>query len=304
MVDANSIEHYLASRDLIARLADAAPRAGPNEGLWPGLTIYRFTEPTRPKWEEIRGLSIGLVAQGRKAVTVGGRRHVYDRSSYLAVGSHVLLRCEVVEASPREPCLCLTLHLQPDLVQHTSVQMFDTATEFASVEACAVRTLDGDLLGSVLRFLRCLSTEADRRVLGPLYLQEIAYRVLRREQFGRTLHVAARQPAASPVAAALRYVATHLAEPLTVTTLAGQVNLSPSAFSRIFRGVTGRSPYQYVKEARLNRGRELLLEGRLGVAEVSRAVGYSSTSHFIKEFRIRFGATPRDYATNRAAGAG
>ena len=28
----------------------------------------------------------------------------------------------------------------------------------------------------------------------------------------------------------------------------------------------------------------------------SRAVGYTSASHFIREFRGRFGTTPRDYA--------
>lgn len=46
----------------------------------------------------------------------------------------------------------------------------------------------------------------------------------------------------------------------------------------------------------MNRARELLLEGRLEVADVSRAVGYTSASHFIKEFRGQFGTTPRDYA--------
>ena len=30
--------------------------------------------------------------------------------------------------------------------------------------------------------------------------------------------------------------------------------------------------------------------------DLSRAVGYTSTSHFIKGFRSRFGTTPRDYA--------
>ena len=29
--------------DLVAELASIATQAGPNTGLWPGLTIYRFT---------------------------------------------------------------------------------------------------------------------------------------------------------------------------------------------------------------------------------------------------------------------
>jgi AraC-like DNA-binding protein len=53
---------------------------------------------------------------------------------------------------------------------------------------------------------------------------------------------------------------------------------------------------------RLDRARELLLDGRLSVTDVSRAVGYSSASHFIKEFRSRFGTTPRAYVDAQALG--
>jgi transcriptional regulator GlxA family with amidase domain len=164
------------------------------------------------------------------------------------------------------------------------------------IDKCTVSTLDDELVDSVLRFLRSLTAEPDRRVLAPLYQQEMVYRVLQREQSARLLQIAAQQAAGNPVAAALNYIAAHLAEPLTVTTLAEQVNLSTSAFSQLFRQVTGRSPYQFVKEMRLDRARELLLEGRLGVVDVSRTVGYTSASHFIKEFRGRFGTTPREYA--------
>jgi quinol monooxygenase YgiN len=47
---------------------------------------------------------------------------------------------------------------------------------------------------------------------------------------------------------------------------------------------------------RLSRSRELLLERRMVVAEVATTVGYTSASHFIKEFRIRFGTTPKEFA--------
>jgi AraC-like DNA-binding protein len=46
----------------------------------------------------------------------------------------------------------------------------------------------------------------------------------------------------------------------------------------------------------LERARQFFDEGRHGVADVSRSVGYASVSHFIKGFRSRFGATPGDYA--------
>jgi AraC-like DNA-binding protein len=87
----------------------------------------------------------------------------------------------------------------------------------------------------------------------------------------------------------------HLSEPLTVADLAELVSLSPSAFAHMFRDITGRSPYQFLKEMRLERARELLVDGQLAVARVSKEVGYGSVSHFIAEFRGRFGVTPRAY---------
>jgi AraC-like DNA-binding protein len=50
-----------------------------------------------------------------------------------------------------------------------------------------------------------------------------------------------------------------------------------------------------VKEMRLNRARELLMRGDDTVASISHAVGYPNPSHFINEFRRRFGLSPRAY---------
>jgi AraC-like DNA-binding protein len=287
--------------DLVAEVASLAPRVGANVGSWPGLVVYRFTEPTEPPWHEIDALAIGIVAQGRKTVTADGKHEVYDQFSYLVLRSHLHFTARVVAASPREPFLYLVVRIEPALVHRISADMRDPCADPIedNDDDGAVSVLDDELMSAVFRFLRSLTQDTDRRVLAPLYLQELVYRVLQREQFARMLQIAAQQAADTHLADALDYIDAHLAERLTVTALAAQVNLSPSAFSRTFREVTGRSPYQFIKERRLHRARELLAEGRLGVGRVSRAVGYASPSHFIKEFRARFGMNPRDFAESR-----
>ncbi|UMP07059.1 AraC family transcriptional regulator [Amycolatopsis sp. EV170708-02-1] len=304
------MEHLLTTGDLISELAARAPKVGGNDGGWPGLTIYRFHEPTEPTWEEIQSLSIGIVAQGRKAVMVEGSRYVYDPFHYLVLSSHLHFQAQILEASPRKPFLSFVLQVDPALVKKVSTDMLDrrTAAGFPPVrmpnnpEKGLVSALDADLMCAVIRFLQSLSTGADRRVLSPMHLQEIVYRVLQREQFSRLLYIAAKQSGANPISAALTFVREHFSEPITVNDMAEQVSLSPSSFSHLFREVTGRPPYQFLKEIRLDRARELLIEGRLSVTDVSRAVGYSSASHFIKEFRSRFGTTPRAYVDAQSLG--
>ena len=294
-------EHDLPSNDLAEELLTRSFGDGANVGLWPGMTIYRYIEPTVPKWDEIQSLSVCIVAQGRKAVTADGHHYVYDQYQYLVLRSNLHFQSQILDATPDKPFLAFVLQIDPAVVRKVSAEMVGRRgaadrppTE--SQDQSVVSELDDELMSAVLRFMRSLTADSDRRVLAPLYLQELVYRILQRDRFSKLLLIAGQQDDGNSVAAALNYINRHLSEPLTVEILAGQVNLSSSAFSRRFRELTGRSPYQFVKESRLERARELLLERRLRVRDVSVAVGYASMSHFTKEFRARFGTTPREYA--------
>lgn len=282
-----TIEDRRPSADLLAELAAGAPTEGGTAGSWPGLTFYRFTAPADLRQHRLdrgQSSSVGIVMHGGHSLVICD---CPDRTCQTALGS------------PQHPSLCLLLEVDPTLICEVAASMVGRdrtgpGSDHAGVN-CLIATLDDDLTGSVLRFLRSLPEVSDRQVLAPLYLRELVYRILQRDRDDRLTRIANQQVTVNPVAAALDYVTAHLGEPLTVSELARQVNLSPSAFSRLFREVTGCSPYQFVKERRLNWARELLEAQRLGVTDVSRTVGYTSCSHFIKEFRARFGSTPGDY---------
>jgi len=295
--------------ELIAELSRRAVVEGGNTGVWPGLTIYRFTSPVGPTWEEIQSLSLCIVAQGRKAVTVDGATYEYDPLHYLVLNSHLHFQAEILVATPAKPFLSFVLQIDPSVVRQVSSDMLERrttafrqhATEDEPADPSAfVSALDQELAGAVLRFLQSIDSGADRRVLAPMYLREMVYRVLQREQYARLLTIAAAESASNPVSAVLEYVRGHLSDPLTVADLAEQVSLSPSAFAHLFREVTGRSPYQFVKEMRLDKARELLIDRKLAVVRVAQEVGYGSVSHFISEFRARFGVTPRAYSDEHA----
>src|SRR5579862_7149113 len=148
------------SGDLVAELAAAAAQIGANTGLWPGLTIYRFTGPAGPTWEEIQSLSLCIVAQGRKAVVVDGERHLYDPFHYLVLSSHLHFQAEILEATIGRPFLSFVLQIDPALVRQVSSDMLERrTTAFRSPREQAgqqayVSALDFDLIGVVLRFLR------------------------------------------------------------------------------------------------------------------------------------------------------
>lgn len=290
----------VTSERVQAALSEHAPAPGASGGPSPGWTIHRFTGPAQPRWDHIESLSVGVIAHGSGGLAAVAGRRLGGHTHCAVIGSGKDFDCQIVDASPEHPVLCLVVRIAPQLVASVAATMGGSARSADRRDDVddqqAVCTPDVELMDSVVRFAGSLSAGCDRRVLAPLRLQELVYRVLQSDLRGRLLSLAAAEEMANPVAAALDYIAVHLAEPLTVDTLAAQVCLSPSAFTRAFRDVTGRSPYQFVKEARLDRARQLLDDGRIGIAHVAHSVGYASVSHFIKGFRVRFGLTPGDYA--------
>jgi AraC-like DNA-binding protein len=295
----NPLEFHVSSGDLVAELKARAPEIGANASDYPGLLIYRYDQPAAPDWDEVSSLHLCIIAQGRKRIVMEDTDYFYDPFTYLAIPGGVPFETTIIEASPEKPFLSFGLQIDPAIVREVSSDIVAEREVVAfgeTVTPCqdAFRSaLDREMMDAVLRFLKSLNSPTDRRVVTPTYLREIVYRALQAEQYTRLVERAVNDT--NPVSTAIAYVRGHLSEQLSVKDLAEQAYMSPSAFSHAFRDMAGRSPYQFIKDMRLNRGRELLMEDRLTVTEVSREVGYGSTSHFINEFRDRYGASPRAF---------
>ena len=59
-----------------------------------------------------------------------------------------------------------------------------------------------------------------------------------------------------------------------------------------FRMVYGITPFDYLRNKRLETAVTLLNEGKVNVTQASYAVGYASLSHFSKTFKEHFGFSP------------
>jgi AraC family transcriptional regulator len=91
------------------------------------------------------------------------------------------------------------------------------------------------------------------------------------------------------------YIETHLAEDLSLTTLAAQIPMSQFHFARAFKAATGESPHRYITHRRIERAKVLLTATKLSAAEVAYQVGFANQSHFTAQFRKAVGATPKQF---------
>lgn len=249
----------------------------------------------------MHSLAICFVVQGRKRFVVGGREHLVAGSDFLLFTRGMRFQAEVLEAEPDRPYLSLVLHLDPDVIKSIIAELAPPvpcppAGPVTDLPAAQVSPAGAELRAVLLRLLRSLPADADRRILAPMYLRELAYRLIHTDSVGELMRAAASERVGDPVSRAITYMRENLAEPLTVADLARVVMMSPSALTNAFVGATGAGPYRYMKRMRLDRAANLLIGQGRNVSEAARLIGYTSVSHFINDFKRHFGTTPRTYA--------
>lgn len=72
-------------------------------------------------------------------------------------------------------------------------------------------------------------------------------------------------------------------------------DLSKAHLSRAFKKVTGFTFIEYLNNLRIHEAQKLLADNSLNIAEIAEKVGYQSSIHFGRVFKLITGSTPRDY---------
>jgi two-component system, response regulator YesN len=93
----------------------------------------------------------------------------------------------------------------------------------------------------------------------------------------------------------INYIVDNLHRKHNLKELAQLVNLSPSRLCFKFKAETGISLARYQKSLKLQKAKELLETTCLRVKEVMVRVGIEDESHFVRDFKKEFNATPTQY---------
>jgi AraC family transcriptional regulator len=94
---------------------------------------------------------------------------------------------------------------------------------------------------------------------------------------------------------ALDFIEAHLAEDISLASIAAAAGLSEWHFARGFKEATGRSPHRHLVERRLEHARQLLRATPKSLAQVALESGFASQSHLTTAMRESCGITPKRY---------
>lgn len=258
-----------------------------------GLFVHRQTKPS-PFEATVYNPVICLNLQGRKEVTCGDRTLAFGTGQSLIVSHDVPVMARVTEASPQHPYLAIIVALDIAIIRSLCDEVGETALDRRQAGTLTAGATDIRLVEAIARYFALTGDPLEAKVMQPLILREIHFRLLTAGHGGMLRQLTQRDSHASRISRAIGRIRTGYRAPLAVATLAEEASMSPSSFHQYFKQVTGTTPLQYQKDLRLMEARRLIAMDGLSVSSAAYEVGYESATQFSREYSRKFGGPPRN----------
>jgi AraC family transcriptional regulator len=91
----------------------------------------------------------------------------------------------------------------------------------------------------------------------------------------------------------------HMTEPITLHMLAQAAGYSPWHAARVFKDMTGKTPFEYIRELRLSRAAVKLRDEETRIIDVALDFVFDSHEGFTRAFSRLFGMSPREFSKNK-----
>lgn len=98
---------------------------------------------------------------------------------------------------------------------------------------------------------------------------------------------------------AIEYINTHIADRISLTSVADHLGITISYLSRIFKAATGEKISSYILKRKLDTALVMLKHTDMTVSEISYKLKFTSQSYFTKTFKKFMGISPREYRSGK-----
>ncbi len=292
----NALERLAAA--ISAHCKEAGTFATPIAGLYLSKAISTSTSP-----QTVDRAVFCVVAQGEKSIVLNRRVHPFITGQYLVIPLDLPLVGQLIQASKNSPCLSLTIEL--NITELTSLMAETTLPKAGSLttpRAFAIESLNEDLLHAVIRLVNLLDRPEEIKVLAPLALREIFFRLLLSADNSLMQRITNQQAQMGRIALGVAFLKRNSSRTIRMSELAREVHMSTRRMHVWFKAVTGMTPGQFVKSFRLQEARRIMIYESVDVNTACQRVGYVSASQFSRDYLRHFNITPaRDVRAVRAS---
>ena len=97
---------------------------------------------------------------------------------------------------------------------------------------------------------------------------------------------------------ALSYIHQHFSDPISLTSVAEEMGVSPAYLSTVFHREIGASYSRTLLKFRMEEAARQLVRTNLQVQQIAQNVGFFSAQHFTRVFREYYHSSPMEYRLN------
>lgn len=87
-------------------------------------------------------------------------------------------------------------------------------------------------------------------------------------------------------------ISKKIDNPLSLSELSLVLNTNECSLKKDFKSTFGITVFGYIKEIKMNKAKEMLLENNCTIGEISDKIGYKNQQHFTSAFKKHFGYVP------------
>lgn len=94
------------------------------------------------------------------------------------------------------------------------------------------------------------------------------------------------------------YMHKYYSGNITIGDICREIYLSSSHFKRIFKSKTGKTPYRFLTEVRIEKAKEMLKDKKRPIHEVARLCGFVNQGNMSTIFKKHIGISPSEFRKN------
>ncbi|WP_099468479.1 helix-turn-helix domain-containing protein [Konateibacter massiliensis] len=242
-----------------------------------------------------------IVAKGSVTIKAGSETYILQKGNGIFINSGIL---HSAQNTTTDDCQLRSVVFHPRLIGgsidsvfwHNYVQPVLTDVSLKSIAFYQANSLHAEALTSIERAWEFCKEEKRgyefqvREALSTLiYFLVEHHSTVQNRPSEKSFRDAKR------IKAMLQFIQTYYYEEISVTDISQSSMISVSECLRCFRSTIGVTPFQYVKQFRIQKATELLISTDQKIVEIGALCGFQEMSYFAKTFKEMHGCTPSEY---------
>lgn len=251
--------------------------------------LYYDLSPISCDYKSYEYSRLCTIIEGKKNVTVNNDvKFSYEPGRFILLPPHSNVHMDI-----DVPTKALVFELNDELLKKVTEKIsVDIDADYDSLKED--RFFLGDIneeLGECLKKLTVVSAKPDKNkeFLLDLYAQEMVYNLIKIKGVQQVIKL----EHDNAIHKSLKYIKDNITQPISISQLAYDLNMSETNFCNSFKKIEGITPKEYITNLKLAKAKDMLKNQN--VTEVAFNLGYGNISHFIALFKNKYGITPKQY---------